>query len=203
MPEIPDTEHKMDPRLDLIRHYRWLRRYGLNDSHSGNASVRNGDQYWVTPTGACADTLEADALVRCPLDSQPAPGASLDAPLHRRVYAENPAAGAILHSHGAYSVAITLSGRDFIPVDFEGQHYFPRIRVLDIAYAEYLDQAPAQVAAVLAEQALVVVRGHGVYACAENLDLAYKWTCSFELSAKTALLAGHYAASPSPHTSPQ
>ena len=45
----------MDPRLDLIRHYRWLRQYGLNDSHSGNISLRSGDDYWISPTGACAD----------------------------------------------------------------------------------------------------------------------------------------------------
>jgi len=179
----------MDPRLDLIRHYHWLRQYGLNDSHSGNASVRCGDDYWVTPTGACADTLEADALLRCPLNGQPITGASLDAPLHRQVYRENPRAGAVLHSHGAYSVAATLSGKDFVPLDFEGQYYFPKIPVLDIAYQDYLGHAPARVAASLAEFPLVVVRGHGVYACAADLNLAYKWTCSFELSAKTALLA--------------
>lgn len=179
----------MDPRLDLIRHYRWLRQYGLNDSHSGNLSVRCNDDYWITPTGACADTLEADALVRNRLEDMPAEGASLDAPLHRLVYRKNPRAGAVMHSHGPYSLAMTLGGRDFVPVDFEGQAYFSRIPVLDIAYAEYLDKAPAAVAATLADYPVAVVRGHGVYVCAESLELAYKWTSSFELSAKTALLA--------------
>ncbi len=179
----------MDPRLDLIRHYRWLRRYGLNDSHSGNISSRIGDAYWISPTGACADTLEADQLIRCPLDTAPATGASLDAPLHRLVYLKNPNARAVLHSHGAYSVAITLSGQDFEPIDFEGRYYFPRIPVLDIAYSDYLSKAPERVSDALAEFPLAVVRGHGVYACAADLNLAYKWTCSFELSAKTCLLA--------------
>ena len=179
----------MDPRLDLIRHYRWLRQYGLNDSHSGNASVRVGEDFWVTPSGACADTLEADALVRCPLDGTSVSGASLDAPLHKLVYEKNPSAGAMLHSHGAYSVAATLSGRDFVPADFEGQYYFPRIPVLDISYRDYVDKAPERVSDMLAEYSVVVVRGHGVYACAADLNLAYKWTCSFELSAKTWLLA--------------
>ena len=179
----------MDPRLDLIRHYRWLRRYGLNDSHSGNISLRNKNEYWISPSGACADTLEAEQLVRCRLDAQPAKGASLDAPLHRLVYIKNPDAGVVLHSHGAYSVAVTLCGQDFVPVDFEGQYYFPRIPVLDIAYPDYLSHAPERVSDVLAEFPLTVVRGHGVYACAADLDLAYKWTCSFELSAKTCVLA--------------
>jgi L-fuculose-phosphate aldolase len=44
----------------------------------------------------------------------------------------------------------------------------------------------------------MVVRGHGVYASAENLNLAYKWTCSLELSAKIAALAGNLGISGTP-----
>ena len=45
------------------------------------------------------------------------------------------------------------------------------------------------VSEVLSEYPVVVVRGHGVYACADSLTLAYKWVCSLELSAKTAFIA--------------
>lgn len=180
----------MDLRPDLVRHYRWLRQYGLNDSHSGNLSVRCDTHYWITPTGACADTLETGDLVRCPLDTQPPSGASLDANLHRQVYRRNPLARAVMHSHGPYSTAMTLNGEDFLPSDFEGQYYFQRIPVLDIPYAEYVQQAPTAVAETLAEYPVAVVRGHGVYVCAESLDLAYKWTSSFESSARLAWLAG-------------
>ena len=179
----------MDPRLDLIRHYRWLRQYGLNDSHSGNISVRSGDYYWISPTGACADTLESDQLIQCAVGQPPPAGASLDAPLHNATYLGNPQAGALLHSHGPYSVAVTLSGEDFVPVDFEGQYYFPKVPVLDIPYGDYVAESPQQVSEALAEFPVVVVRGHGVYACAASLNLAYKWTSSFELSARTWLLA--------------
>ena len=44
------------------------------------------------------------------------------------------------------------------------------------------------VAQGLAGHKVVIVRGHGVYACAETINLAYKWSCSVELSAKTAWL---------------
>ncbi len=176
-------------REDLIRHYRWLRQYGLNDSHSGNASVRDGERVWITPTGACADLLEPQQLVQCSVDGSRGQGASLDAPLHIEVYRRNPKATAVVHSHGAHTVAMTMNGNDFLPIDFEGQLYFPRVPVLTIAYERYITESPAKVAALLAEYPLVVVRGHGVYACAESLNLAYKWSCSLELSAKTAWLA--------------
>lgn len=179
----------MDPRDDLIRHYRWLRQYGYNDSHSGNLSVRDGDRFWVTPTGACADTLAAGDLVSCPVDGAIPAGASSDAALHQATYRLNPALGAVMHSHGAHTIALTMNGEDYRPVDFEGQYYFDRIPVITIDYAHYFDEAPVKVPPVLAAHPVVVVRGHGVYAAAEGLNLAYKWTCSLELSARTDWLA--------------
>ncbi|MCG6975733.1 MAG: class II aldolase/adducin family protein [Acidiferrobacterales bacterium] len=179
----------MHPKHELVQTYQWLRQYGLNDSHSGNASVRDGDLIWVTPTGACADTLVADDLVACGMDGTVGDGASLDTALHLAVYRANPNATCILHSHGPNTVAITMDGKNFVPPDFEGAYYFSSIPVLTIAYQDYLDESPALVSRTLARHPVAVVRGHGVYACAESINLAYKWTCSLELSAKTALLA--------------
>jgi L-fuculose-phosphate aldolase len=61
--------------------------------------------------------------------------------------------------------------------------------VLNIAYDDYVEEAPQRVARALVKNRIVVVRGHGVYAQAKTINLAYKWTCSLELSAKTAYLA--------------
>lgn len=185
---------RADRRAALVRHYRWLRRYGYNDSHSGNASVRGPDGFWVTPSGACADTLTAGDLVPCPLEGDPPQGASLDAPLHREVYRRNPEAGAVLHSHGPYSVAMSFAGRDFEPVDFEAQHYFESVPVLSIPYEDYVEKAPVEVGAALADYRVVMVRGHGVYARGTDLEQAYQWTTSLELSAKTYVIARQAAA---------
>jgi L-fuculose-phosphate aldolase len=179
----------MSIKQKLVRYYRWLRQYGYNDSHSGNASVRQGNMIWVTPTGACADTLAAKDLVRCDIDGTVGNHASLDAALHIEVYRRNCAAHAILHSHGAYSVALTLDGETFRPVDFEGQYYFSEIPVLAIPYEDYVQQSPNKVASILSRGPIVVVKGHGVYAWGPSLNLAYKWTCSLEQSAKTKFVA--------------
>ena len=179
----------MHPRNELVRYYHWLRQYGYNDSHSGNASVLLGDTFWITPTGACADTLQVDHLVACQVDGTIANGASLDAPLHQAIYQQNTKARTVFHSHGPYTVAITMNGEDFVPLDFEGQLYFSTVPVISIPYPDYIAKSPSQVAAVLSKYPIMVVRGHGVYAWAESLNLAYKWTCSLEQSAKTAHLA--------------
>jgi L-fuculose-phosphate aldolase len=179
----------MSLKQELVQTYRWLRHYGLNDSHSGNASVRDGDTIWITPTGCCADTLTEQDLVACKLDGAIGGQASLDAPLHLATYLANPDTRCLLHSHGPYTVAMTLDGTDFVPADFEGSYYFAHVPVLTIPYQDYVDESPGQVSRTLCKHRVAVVRGHGVYAQAETINLAYKWTSSLELSAKTAMLA--------------
>ncbi|MDH5393012.1 MAG: class II aldolase/adducin family protein [Gammaproteobacteria bacterium] len=179
----------MTLKQELVQYYKWLRQHGLNDSHSGNASVKEADCIWITPTGACADTLTEQDLIACDIN-QPAPaGASLDAALHLASYQNNPALNAILHSHGAHTVAMTMNGLDFIPFDFEGQLYFGKVPVIDLSYDDIFTQSASQVAQQLKTSKAAVVCGHGVYVAAEDLNLAYKWSCSLELSAKTAFIA--------------
>jgi len=116
-------------------------------------------------------------------------GASGDANLHQQVYQQNPKAQAIIHSHCPHAVALTLNGEDFLPPDFEGQLYFPEVPVITVPYDVYFEKAAPRVAEALAEFPICIVRGHGVYAWGETLNLAYKWTCSLEMSARTAFIA--------------
>ena len=173
---------------ELVQIYHWLRRYGLNDSHSGNMSVRNGDKYWITPTGACADTLKVEQLIECQLYTTPVNGASLDAPLHKLCYEKNPDINAVVHSHGPYAVGLTMDLENYTPSDFEGQYYFKNVPILTIPYEQYVQNAPEMVSEALQTHKIVVVRGHGIYAAAESLNLAYKWNSSLELSAKTDVI---------------
>ena len=61
--------------------------------------------------------------------------------------------------------------------------------MITIPYEDYVAQAPAAVAEKLTNYPITVVRGHGVYAQAKSINLAYKWSCSLELSAKTYFIA--------------
>jgi len=179
----------MELRKSLTRHYRWLRKYGYNDSHSGNISALEGDNFWITPTGACADTLKPGDFVSCPVTGLLAPGASADANLHQAIYKANSQAMAVVHSHCPHALALTLNGEDFVPPDFEGQLYFPTVPVISVPYETYFEVAAARVAEALKDSPICIVRGHGVYAWGETLNLAYKWSCSLELSAKTSFIA--------------
>ena len=182
-----------DPRTELVVYYRALRVAGLNDSHSGNGSVRAGDEAWVTPTGAPAERLRPDELVACRLPDSIGDRASLDARLHLAVYGENSEAGAVLHAHNPHVIAMTLDGRPFVPLDEEGRLYFGEVPVISLDRDDYWsahrEEAPARVARTLASHPACVLRGHGVYASGRTLDEAYKWLCSLEHSARIAWLA--------------
>lgn len=151
--------------------------------------MRDEERFWVSPTGACADTLSADDLIHCNLKGSLPGGASLDAALHQAIYRQNPSARAVLHSHNPYTIALTLDGNDFTPADFEGYYYFGTVSVIDISFERYVEEAPEKIASLLTKNRIAIVRGHGVYSSAETINLAYKWLCSLELSAKTAYLA--------------
>ena len=179
----------MDNKEALIRFYRLLRQYGLNDSHSGNMSYLHDGNFYITPTGACADLVQANDLIHCTMDDATVPEASLDQHAHRAIYRHNPEARAVIHSHNPYTLALTLNGDDFIPVDLEGQIYFPRVPVISISFKNYFEHSPILIATALAEYPVVVVRGHGIYVQGESLELAYKWVCSLEQSAKLSFLA--------------
>jgi len=173
----------------LMAYYRLLRSHGLNDSHSGNASCRDGARVWITPTGCCADTATAEDLVLCDPAERAPPGASLDAGLHLAVYRSSPGTTAVLHSHGPYAVTMSRETDEFRPDDFEGRYYFGRVPVIAVADQDYLNESPERVAAALQDSPVAIIRGHGIYARGETLDEAYKWSCSLESSARLAWMA--------------
>jgi len=179
----------MNPQQQLILYYKLLRQHGLNDSHSGNGSVRNHEGFIVTKTGACADIIQAEELVDCSLEQALPEKASLDAGIHQKIYQQFNQCRAVLHAHNPYTIASTLSSDTFCPVDFEGRLYFSELPVIDCANEDYRQVMPNRISECLRNHPIAIVRSHGVYAAAESLELAYKWLCSIEQSAKIKWLA--------------
>jgi molybdopterin-guanine dinucleotide biosynthesis protein B len=173
----------------LIRTLQRLRADGYNDAATGNASVRLGERFWITPSSAVRDTRTPQDLVLCSLDAPVPEGASLDTPIHREVYRQQPQTGAVLHSHGPHSVAISFAGRDFEPPDFEGARLLGNVPVLSIEPNAHQEQAPAAVAEALGVAPICIIAGHGVYARGASIRDAYRWTMTLELSARIFVIA--------------
>jgi ribulose-5-phosphate 4-epimerase/fuculose-1-phosphate aldolase len=101
-------------RQEMVRVGRSLFERGYVHASAGNLSVRvpraHGGGVLITPTDACLGFLQADDAVWLADDDRPlSPGrASKTVRLHRRIYAADPEAGAVIHTHSTHLVGLTL-----------------------------------------------------------------------------------------------
>lgn len=100
-------------RTEICRIGRSLFERGYVHASAGNISVRlpQGHGFLITPTDACLGFLDPAALVHVDLEGV-APGAqraSKTLALHRRIYAAEPEAHCIVHTHSTHAVALTLA----------------------------------------------------------------------------------------------
>ena len=126
--------------VTLAGYYHRLREHGLNDSHSGNASVRINDSVWITPAGACGDDFSSSDLVECRLDSDIPDNASADTLIHLETYRARPNVNAILHAHPPYTIGMTMDGKRFGPIDLGGLLHFQSVTILDIPFDDLINQ---------------------------------------------------------------
>ncbi|MCS6765579.1 MAG: class II aldolase/adducin family protein [Candidatus Protistobacter heckmanni] len=106
---MPSAESQL--REEVCRIGRRLYDRGLAHATAGNISARLEDGFLITPTDAYLGELDPAQLVKT--DAQggaqaagPRPSKTLA--LHRRIYAVDAEAGAVIHTHSTHLVALTL-----------------------------------------------------------------------------------------------
>jgi ribulose-5-phosphate 4-epimerase/fuculose-1-phosphate aldolase len=101
-------------RTEICRVGRSLFERGYVHASAGNISVRlPGERgFLITPTDACLGFLDPDTLAHVDGHGQPVSGAraSKTLALHRSIYAAEPAAQCVIHTHSTHLVALTLAG---------------------------------------------------------------------------------------------
>ncbi|MEQ4720598.1 aldolase [Nonomuraea sp. B19D2] len=85
---------------------------GYVHASAGNISSKVGDSYLITPTDAALGFLEPHRLALVDAGGAQIAGdrASKTLTLHRRIYAADPTARFIIHTHSTHLVALTLAG---------------------------------------------------------------------------------------------
>jgi ribulose-5-phosphate 4-epimerase/fuculose-1-phosphate aldolase len=99
-------------RHEICRIGKSLFDRGYAHATAGNISAKLGDGYLITPTDACLGFLEPDRISRVDRDGGPLSGdrPSKTLALHRRIYAADPAARCVIHTHSTHLVSLALSG---------------------------------------------------------------------------------------------
>lgn len=85
---------------------------GYVHATAGNISVRTDDGFLITPTDACLGRLDPARLAQVNAQGEQIAGdrASKTLALHRRIYAADPEARCVIHTHSTHLVALSLSG---------------------------------------------------------------------------------------------
>ena len=104
------TELELRDEICRVGHSLFER--GYVHATAGNISARLPDGFLITPTDACLGALDPARLARLDAQGEQIAGdrASKTLALHRRIYAADPEARCVIHTHSTHLVALTLQG---------------------------------------------------------------------------------------------
>lgn len=171
---------------------------GLATGSSGNISARLDDGWLLTPTNSCLGQLDPARLAKLDWQGRQVAGdpASKEAFLHRAMYEERGAAGAIVHLHATHAAAVScmsgLDPHDCIPP--LTAYFVMKIGKLPLVpYHRPGDPALGDAIRVLAgRHGAVLLANHGPVVSGKTLEAALYATEELEETAKIfLLLRGH------------
>ena len=162
---------------------------GLNNSHSGNISVRFGDRIIITRRGSMLGHLQEGDLIETGLDRNDSniTLASTEIRVHRAIYKRTPAL-AIVHAHPPHAIALSLVEDEIIPVDSEGSYLMHKIPVVCAEHTIGSEEIEQALPEVLNDYKAVMIRGHGSFAVGQLPEEAYQLTSSLEHSCRIITL---------------
>lgn len=183
-----ETEQQL--REHLAEQYRYVEQIGLNELSSGNLSCRFEDGMLISPSGASADNITPDSVVRVSLhgewdgDRKP----SSEWRMHAAVYLSKPSAEAVVHTHSDYCVALAsqlmpLPGFHYLVGSFGGND------VPCVPYSTFGTQSLGDDAAKALETRTACLLGnHGMICRGKNLKSAVSLAHRLEIMCRQYVL---------------
>jgi L-fuculose-phosphate aldolase len=165
---------------------------GLNNSHSGNISVKDGDVITITRTHTMLDSVGEKNLIEVPLvanqklDKQ----ASSELIVHRAIYESNPKVSAIVHAHPPHAIVVADKQQEIIPYDAEGKHFLTKIPVLRFFNPFASTEVATAIKKTTGNYHAAIIEKHGVFAWGESLEEAYHYMTVVESVCKINYLLG-------------
>ena len=167
---------------------------GLTFGSSGNISVRVDDGWLMTPTGSSLGSLDPARISRLDAAGRHVSGdpPTKESLLHIAMYAERPAAGAVVHLHSTHSVAVGCLA-DIDPADVLPPitaYYVMRVGTLPLVpYYPPGDPGLADaVRAMASRHHAVLLANHGPVVAGRSLEDAVYATEELEETARLFLL---------------
>ncbi len=161
---------------------------GLNQGTSGNVSARSPEGFLITPSGRDMTQLGATDMVPLDMEGRAPEGLrpSSEWRFHRDIYAAFAEAGAIVHAHSPFAVALACLRRDIPPF-----HYMVAMAggadIRCARYATFGTQALSEaVLEALRDRRACLMANHGLVAWGRSLPGA------LALALEVEALCGQY-----------
>lgn len=178
----------------IVAASRCLVKAGLNQSASGNISVRIGDDLLITPSGIVPDDLSAAMICRMPIRGAEGDWSGSHRPssewrLHRDVARARADVRAIVHTHAPHATALSMVGTA-IPAAHYMIAAFGGASVSCTPYAPFGSAALADlVVAGLGDRHGVLLGNHGMLVTGADLAQAMWRAQELETLARLYILA--------------
>jgi ribulose-5-phosphate 4-epimerase/fuculose-1-phosphate aldolase len=181
-------------REAIVRYGRSMFERGLTFGSAGNISARLDDGWLMTPTNVALDRLDPVRLAKLDADGRHLSGdpPTKESFLHVAMYRERPTAGAVVHLHSTYSVAVScladVNTDDVLPPITA--YYVMRVGSLPLApYYPPGDRDLANAVGKLARRHhAVLLANHGPVVAGTSLDAAVGAIEELEETARVFLL---------------
>lgn len=107
-------------RQELIATVRKMNALGINQGTSGNASVRFGGGYLITPSGMAYDDLKPEDIVEMSFDGEVSGkrNPSSEWRFHHDLLAARPEFGAVVHTHGKGVMTLACQRMELPPFHY-------------------------------------------------------------------------------------
>jgi len=187
---MADQLNEASLRAQLVDQYKYVERIGLNELESGNLSVRFGDHMLISASGASADNISADTIVKISFEGvwEGEHRPSSEWRMHAAIYQGNEETQAIVHTHSDYCVALSCQ---LMPLP--GFHYlvglFGGDDVPCVPYSTFGTQALGDNAAeALTRRTACLLGNHGMIARGPDLKTAVNHAQRLEIMCRQYLL---------------
>ncbi len=159
-------------------------------SHGGNLSMRVGDHVIIKRRGAQLGRLKMHDLVETGIEKNDSGVAlaSTELLVHRTIYKTTPAL-AVVHCHPRTAIAFSLSREEFVPIDNEASYLLKKVPIIWEEFASGTPEMANDLAKMLQQYKIVILRGHGSFATGQTLDEAFFWSSVLEEACEIALAA--------------
>lgn len=174
-------------REQLLKISQQLAQLSLNKGTSGNASVRFGDGFLVTPSGMPVEEMTADSMVNMEFDGSYEAHNQLKSlkpssewRFHRDILANRPEINAVIHTHSMFATTLACLHKEIPPF-----HYMIAVAGGDsircAPYALFGSQALSDNTLIaLDERKACLLANHGMISLGNDLDDALAVTVEVE-----------------------